>query len=403
MCLDDIRERKSIVIKMENYKVDNEKFRVGVIGVGVIGLTVSNYLLNRFPNVQVNLVGRKENYYIIDKKRKEIAKIEKNGRIILPSEERMSRLKAFKTIEGTKDGEMFLDSDIILICAKEGGISSKERKNEYLSNKPILEEIAKNLSSFKGDYLGVFTNPIESNCELIAQTIIKYNPKNEFIRNKIFGITLTDTIRFQEELNAELNKIKEYKEKEINLEEAVVLGLHDSEYMVPIYSLIKIGNKTFGSKDLNKYNELIRNRVNSAVKTDPTIIQFGNITTQTSKIPCQAGVDTIESLRKGESKIMSVYNGDCFMSLPAKSINKYDKDLEKEIKLIIPIEDLLNKISKTEKAKFWEAKTINIKRYHELGLINEFEANYKVKILRNKNLITEEKYINFLKNYLNKI
>ncbi len=346
-------------IHMVSYKKNGKcerKLELGIIGVGKVGSLVVNQLLKKYPDININLNSRDDRYLRL--LLPDMAKIEIDGREI-PTNQTLSRLRVYETVDGKvtvgDSKKRLLDSDIIILAARKYREAYfKERSEEYLYNKELIDDIGRRLEGFTGVLVDL-TNPLELTCERLAQI-------SKIPREKIVGVAYSSTIRFRDALQSEIKKNSEFRNKKINLENAVVIGEHGAN-MVPIYHGVIIGDKRL-SQIPNTEN--MRRRIRKAVKKVPAESQSGDTSAKNIFVPSMAVVYTIEALLEGYQLPMSSFDGDCFITNKTRSVS-----LEGKIERIEPIKKFLEKgsISNSERIKYKKAKEEIIKKLKKVGLI----------------------------------
>ena len=239
----------------QNRNGKEEKTKIGLIGVGKVGSLVLHDLLERSTAEFYITSG---NPQILKFLLPDIATIEKDGEEV-PIQETLKRITVFETINGyvieNCERKSLLDSDIIVIAAKskQRGVNAvnypRNRDEEFILN----------------EKLGVFTNPPGLTCEKLAHC--SGIPKNRFV-----GITSSSTLRFRDIVARVIEENEKFKNKQLNLEEAVVIGDHGSS-MVPIYSKVFIGKERFN--DLPELQYAFR-KIRKAIKEDPNKSQAAN-------------------------------------------------------------------------------------------------------------------------------
>ncbi len=339
-------------------------FSVGLIGsTGSVSRSIINHLLGNYKNAKINLVSTKYNLLKNDYALDELIGIVKSGDLEVDFIELKERINIFKSINSTiKEStgiKRFLDSNFILMCARNTKESFKthvERNDEYKFNKDFVVETAKKLNKYEKGIILNITNPIEPTSELIA----KYS---NIPRNRIGGITSTDSIRLRRSILNVLNrKYPEEDFRENDIREVYVLGEHGPS-MVQLLSLIKIKDEQFLKNFY--YNKNIRSEIKKGLVSTPNIIQRSPI--KNIKYPTIATIETIHNLLKNEVVPISSYDGDCFITVPTKSTN-----LEGKIdNILLPQLDFLTKISDQERKRFYFSKSEILKNLYELDLISE--------------------------------
>ncbi|MBI2672599.1 hypothetical protein HYX16_06715 [Candidatus Woesearchaeota archaeon] len=343
---------------IENIYSRNYKF--GIIGCGGLGLAVFKELIKKFTNSTVSLVPHDICYLELILPDLEI---DIDGRNV-SYYEIADRVNVYRSIDGLVKQKSFLDSDIIILAARNSKVSFKsfkEREDEYDANKEMLEEIGPRLSGYNGFFVNL-TGPVELSCE-------KIHRESRIIREKISGVTFTDTLRFQKQLSNELREHWCYKNKRRTaiskaLDDAVVIGEHGPN-MVMIYSLIKIDGKRL-IDDETFYTKRLKRSIIKKLRIDPTKLQTGGIGKNVDT-PRSAVVDTVEALLKRETIPLASFSGEDNCFIANMSYSKLDDILASPI--IARDESFMDKISDEERRRYFQSVEEVKKSLHKARLI----------------------------------
>lgn len=336
----------------------NEKHEFGIVGFGNIGEVLARHLLERFPNSYVNICSRRDPESLRLDLSDKLTKIPSGEKEAVSSDDLIGRVRIYSEIDGKKrtgiNEKEFLDSDIIIYCARNRRVhfsSLKNRDEEFDANKNLLAHDSPRLNGYKGMLL-VVTGPVEPTAEYIAR-------KSMISRDRIILMTYIETQRFREALDGEIEK-RGYKISKDEMKKAVVIGEHGTT-RVPIYSFITIAGKDFLEiDDLNSSS--LRRKVNQALEDNPNKLQALKDTGGNVRKPAYATIKSIEHILAGEEIPIGSFDGELFIT----NMTKFYAD--KNILKARFNYKFLNEISKREKKRFDQSREEIKRRLKTLGL-----------------------------------
>ncbi|MEK6937391.1 MAG: hypothetical protein AABW58_04950 [Nanoarchaeota archaeon] len=294
---------------------------IGLIGIGKVGAVVVHDLLEKYPNIHLNLTSRDPQ--TLRHLLPDMAQIEIEGKEV-PVHETLERITVFETINGyvispDQERKTLFDSDIIIVMARDRKGAKQanyfeDRTDEFALNKELIDTVlGPRLEPYskKEGIVGVLTNPPELTSERLSQV-------SGIPRNRIVGITNSSTIRFRDAITRVIREDPRYKDKKLDLEEAVVIGEHGPT-MVPVYSKGYVGAQSL--TEIPGLNSIkIRRRIKNEIKEKPNISQAADVSAKNVYTPAKAVIETIDALLTGREMPMSAYDGECFITNMTHSV-----------------------------------------------------------------------------------
>lgn len=197
-----------------------KEYSVGIIGVGTVGFWAADGILNELPEVTKLLLANRN-----------IERCE-GAREELKAKNYAKHRKLDVSICGYDNLEEMLQADIVVITAGANVTPGEPRQSVFGKNIRAIQEIARQFNGYKGAVIMV-TNPIEP----LTYAFAGYS---EMDPAKVVGLTHVDTLRLQYIVAGILQE--EYGSALPNLD-AVVIGAHQAEYMIPVYSQARAEDK----------------------------------------------------------------------------------------------------------------------------------------------------------------
>lgn len=353
--------RKELQGKMAEHRdYHKTKLEVGIVGLGNIGSGVAHYLLFEYQNANLNIFSRSYN------SQERVFKEQKIRELVGDIPGAQDRIRMFRSIDGelgvNGNKKRLLDSDIIIYSARNETVpfhDFKEREGEFFANLEKIKEDAERLKSYKRGIVIVATNPLELTSEALARI-------SGIPRNRIIAGSYVDTYRFRSVILEQLYKQARIIIPPNVLKGAFVIGEHGPG-MVPIYSLIQIGNRKFLTDprfDKESIRDKIKQEVKNALIVGPTKFQTSDSNPMRNvRIPSIALVKTVSAIQSERdlpttsfSNDYSITNvEDCFITGMC-SFKKLEDKVNGASTIAEVKTEFLSQIDEQEREKYIESK-----------------------------------------------